>query len=325
MFTCALTLSLPGSLYATDAGASFLNIGVGSRSVGMGGAYSAIGNDIAVMHWNPAGLVNAVRSEEPGARSKGIFSAMHNQWIADMSYDFMGYARQLGARSQERGGVIGASIVMLSQGNMEGRDENRQVTQEFGANDAAMTLSFASTSKVPGARSQGVNLSYGINLKIIRQQIESAQAIGLAMDMGLLYRFSALPFSAAFSVQNLGPQMKFLSEGYDLPLSVTLGAGYVISGLTLALDIKQRIYEGKTSISIGTEYLLSQSFALRTGYLLAAARSRDSAPAVTNGVTNSQGLGGGFGVKLFGAGIDYSFTPFGDLGITHNMTFNFEF
>ena len=36
--------------------ASFLEVGIGARSMGMGGAYVAVAQDAIAMYWNPAGL-----------------------------------------------------------------------------------------------------------------------------------------------------------------------------------------------------------------------------------------------------------------------------
>src|SRR5438045_3246800 len=45
-----------------SSGAVFEKIGVGARAAGMGGAYSALADDISALYWNPAGI----------ARLKGI-------------------------------------------------------------------------------------------------------------------------------------------------------------------------------------------------------------------------------------------------------------
>ena len=46
--------------YAVDkigtTAAKFLHMNVGSRAVGMGGAFTSIANDASAMYWNPAGL-----------------------------------------------------------------------------------------------------------------------------------------------------------------------------------------------------------------------------------------------------------------------------
>src|SRR4051794_22299869 len=52
--TAALLL-LP-FLAAAQESASFLKIGVGARALGMGGAFTAIADDVTAMSWNPGGL-----------------------------------------------------------------------------------------------------------------------------------------------------------------------------------------------------------------------------------------------------------------------------
>ena len=40
------------------AGAQFLKIGPGARVDSLGGAFSAIANDVTTIYWNPAGLIH---------------------------------------------------------------------------------------------------------------------------------------------------------------------------------------------------------------------------------------------------------------------------
>ncbi|MBN2416893.1 hypothetical protein JXO52_13680 [bacterium] len=50
-----LLLLLPLSLHAGDHTRSFLNIGVGARTLAMGGAFSPLSTDGTAFYWNPAG------------------------------------------------------------------------------------------------------------------------------------------------------------------------------------------------------------------------------------------------------------------------------
>src|SRR5258708_2353878 len=43
--------------------ASFLNVGVGARGLGMGGAYTALADDANAVYWNPAGLAQVEKRE----------------------------------------------------------------------------------------------------------------------------------------------------------------------------------------------------------------------------------------------------------------------
>ena len=85
--------------------ASFLKIGVGARSVAMGGAYTAVANDVSSIYWNPAGLASM-------GGSQAIFN--HVNWIADVQYDVAAAALQV-----EGFGTIGASFASMNVGEMD--------------------------------------------------------------------------------------------------------------------------------------------------------------------------------------------------------------
>ncbi|MBN1384590.1 MAG: hypothetical protein JW983_06920, partial [Elusimicrobia bacterium] len=111
----------------------------------------------------------------------------------------------------------------------------------------------------------------------------------------------------------------FISEGYNLPLTATIGAGYNIkNAVTLALDIKRKIYDQKTEISFGTEYSPISMLDLRLGYL-------KSFNVQSSGFRDLKGLGGGLGVRILNFSTDYAFVPYGDLGNTHRLSFSVKF
>ena len=166
------------------------------------------------------------------------------------------------------------------------------------------------------SKSINEKLKLGTNLKIIQQKIETEHATGVAIDVGTLYNTSIKNLTLGFSFQNLGPKMTFISEGYNLPLTATLGAGYNIkNAIMVALDIKQKIYDQKTEISFGTEYTPITPLALRVGYLKSLDPSR-----VT--LHDFKGFGGGLGMRILNFSTDYAFVPYGDLGNTHRLSFS---
>ena len=55
--------------------AGFLNIDIGARAIGMGGAYVAVSDDIMSMYWNVAGI-----SRIDGAEA----TFTYNKWLADI-------------------------------------------------------------------------------------------------------------------------------------------------------------------------------------------------------------------------------------------------
>ncbi|OGS17577.1 MAG: hypothetical protein A3J83_04375 [Elusimicrobia bacterium RIFOXYA2_FULL_40_6] len=284
---------------AANTGADFLKIGVGARSAGLGNAFTAIANDATAINWNAGGLSQVKQKE---------VVAMHSQWIADTNLDYIGFGVPV------RNAVIGASLVCLSQSGLEGRDANGAQTDDFGASDLAVTFSYSRQVKLNANK-----VGLGINMKMLRQQIASDQAYGVAFDMGALYYTKSMPLSFGLSLQNIGTQMKFIDEAYNLPLSVTAGVGYNVGYVTIGLDVKQELYENKTTISMGTEFTPINTLAIRAGYLMNQAISTGNTADTLNG------LGAGLGINLLGMKTDYSFVPYGALGNTHKISFSSKF
>src|SRR3989339_1525757 len=245
----ALPFYLVTFLSASNTGASFLSIGTSARAISMGGAYVGVANDISAINYNPAGLAQLKESQIMG---------QHTEWISDIKHDFLAFTRPT------LNGTMGLSVIYLSQDSIEGRDENRQRTGSFNAYDVATTLSYStvilSETKNP--------VSIGTNIKIIQQKIESESATGVAVDIGTQYDTSINNLKLGLSFQNIGPKMTFIQEGYNLPLTATIGLGYTLKrAITLAFDVKRRVYDNKTEILLGTEVTPISLLALRLGYL----------------------------------------------------------
>src|SRR3989339_1149660 len=201
----ALPFYLVTFLSASNTGASFLSIGTSARAISMGGAYVGVANDISAINYNPAGLAQLKESQIMGQLT---------EWISDIKHDFLAFTRPT------LNGTMGLSVVYLSQGSIEGRDENRQRTGSFNAYDVATTVSYS--------RSMNNGVSLGTNLKIIQQKIEAESATGVAVDIGTQYDTQIKNLKLGLSFQNLGPKMTFIQEGYNLPLTATIGLGYTL-------------------------------------------------------------------------------------------------
>ncbi|MCB0296475.1 MAG: UPF0164 family protein, partial [Calditrichaeota bacterium] len=69
--------------------AQFLKIGAGARPIGMGGAYTALANDILSIYWNPAGLSRVIGNGEAAFN--------HAEWLAETNYDFAAFSMNVGS------------------------------------------------------------------------------------------------------------------------------------------------------------------------------------------------------------------------------------
>jgi hypothetical protein len=288
----AMTLLAPLPASAQDS-AAFLKLGVGARAMGMGGAYTAVADDVNAVYWNPAGLS---RLTQPAA------GATHADLFANTRYDFLAYAQPT------RYGAFAAAAGYLSQAAIPGRDNAGTPAGNYNASDAAVYLAYA--HRVPSI--SGLGLGGGI--KYIRSTIADASAQSWAFDLGACYapRGSAGSGGPAFAlaVTNLGPGMKFLDQNSPLPLTIAWGGAYRLPfDMLLALDYKYRPHDHPGEVGIGAEYQLNPNFAVRAGY--------DSKTAKSDGKGGFAALSGftaGFGINIHSYSLDYSIAPMGELG-----------
>lgn len=310
--------------------AAFLEIGVGARAMAMGGAYVAVANDPTALYYNPAGIVwmDNIQVE-----------FMHNKWLVDTNYDFIGATLPLPLFKTS----IGASLIMLNYGEQPVRTaENPEGTGEiYGARDYAVSLStaIAFTS----------NFSFGITGKYINQKIWNETGGAFALDLGIFYSTPVEGLRLGMSMSNFGGELRlqgrdldttkdpdeqnlnvdrvpaaYSTDGYPLPLLFRAGISYGMNwgpfgSVTLATDLNHPSNTTE-SINMGVEYGYAGIFFLRAGY---ENLFEDDA---VNGLT----LGGGIdyyepGKSRIGFRVDYAYSDWGILESAHRFSIGIIF
>lgn len=121
----------------------FLNIGVGSRALGMANSIIASTNDVTAGYWNPSALLLQKNNIEVGL--------MHAEYFAGIAkYDYLGVSKIIDSNS-----VGAVSILRFGIGNIPNTldlvDPNGNVDYSrisyFGATDLAFLFSYA--RKIP--------------------------------------------------------------------------------------------------------------------------------------------------------------------------------
>ena len=315
------------SKVATTA-ASFLEIGVGSRAIGMGGAFVAVADDATALYWNSAGIARLKKSEM-------VF--IHTKWIADINYNYLGSAFPLG-----NAGVIGISITSLSTDEMLVRtvDMPEGTGEKFGVGDLAFGVAFA--------RNLTDRFSIGVNTKYIQQKIWNMSATGFAMDIGTLFTTQFNGMKIGMSVSNFGGKMQMLGKdtfvNYDLapsqdgsndripanlktdkfPLPIVFRVGLAmdilggdLNKMTIAMDAAHP-NDNTEYMNLGIEYSFDDFLFLRGGYknlfLL------DSEENFTLGAGLIYNIGRDVLIKF-----DYSYQEFGRFANTQSFSLAFEF
>ena len=291
IFTLALWISwAPGSAcFAASPGAAaapFLKIGQGARPAGMGEAFVGLANDVNAAYWNPAGLTQIGHHEE---------TFMHNVWFESMSSEYLALAHRLNGRK-----VIGGSLTYLSSIGFDKTDKNGNLVGSYNNNDLAAAFSYAQRIKTKA--------SLGASVKLVKEKIEDESAMALALDLGALYQVGKFQFGGV--IQNAGTKIQFKNESQSLPLTIRAGAAYLFrKPLILAMDM-QMPSDGKPGFNLGCEYIYRSMVVGRLGYKMTG----------SNDLGGQSGISIGIGFQSSQWGMDYAWSPYGLLGVTHRLS-----
>ncbi|OPX31249.1 MAG: hypothetical protein B1H40_04310 [Candidatus Latescibacteria bacterium 4484_181] len=304
------------------AGAQWLKIGVGARSVAMGSAGTVVAKDATGLYWNPATVA--------ALKQKNI-SLCHIDWIADISYDFMAMTLPL-----DHASTLGFSLGVLSMGKMDVTtvDEPDGTGDTFGA----------------GAFSAGVSYSRyltdrflaGMTVKYVREHIWDLHSSAVAVDVGTLYWTGFRSLRFGMSLSNFGTDLQFhgsqldyaadvdnniyttdvdteiKSTAYPLPLIMRFGLAYDLScgpagRVTLATDAILSSDQKEQAVG-GVEYAYNDFIYARAGYKL---RSDEA------GLTAGIGLKVPLGLSILN--IDYAWADMGRLSNAHRLSAGIRF
>lgn len=315
---------------AGTSAAPFLNIPVGARAVGMGGAYVSVVNDATALYWNASGIAALQKREV-------VF--IHSKWLAETSFDFAAVILPLG-----RYGTIGLSITSLSMDDMKVRTEDKPegTGEYFSAGDITAGLSYA--YKLTD------RFAIGFTGKYIQQTIWHMKASAMAVDMGTTFRtdlFNGMIIGA--SISNFGTSMRLAGrdtrqfnrvdetiqgsneripmniemDSWDLPLFLQIGVSTNAfktdeARCTVALDAIHP-NNNHESLNAGIELAYKERFLLRSGYRALFLKEAEG------------GLSYGFGMKTdmlpnrSFVKFDYAFLDMGRLEEVHLFSISVGF
>ena len=168
MVACLLFLPAVLLARADDGGhaGAFLKLGAGARGPGMGGAFTAIANDISSCYWNPAGLAQLGRVQLMGAYSTA-------------SLDRSNYYTALAFPGNVLG-TIGIGWLNLSIDQIDGRDVAGNATAPFSNSENAFFFSFGTFIHK--------SLAIGGSFKYLNHSLAEHQSMGVSGDLGILVK-----------------------------------------------------------------------------------------------------------------------------------------
>ena len=279
-----------------DYAGEFLELGVGARSLALGGAAAAITNDATAGYWNPAAL-DVLKYPSVTAMHESLFDGT-------VQYNYAALAFPIDARHTAAISVfnIGVNDILDTRNALVDLDNTGQLTPNnyldytkvttFGNYDWVAILSFAGEIGGTGGvlwptTAAGQSLSWGVNAKLIYRRLDpQTTGTGLGFDFAARYHLSDNLTLAAVG-QDLTTTLLSYSDGTKELVSPTikLGGAYIynitsdgVHKILATSDIDLRfenrgdgsaqVYVGPASADFheGIEYQFKDLFSIRAGY-----------------------------------------------------------
>lgn len=289
----------------------FLQISPISRAVGLGGAYTAIGDDIGAIYYNPGGLAGMLTSE---------MNITYQSLYQGINYEFIAFGYPLGESLPNIGGTLALSVGLLQPGSLPRTDDTGVTvngTATFTSADQIFSLAYA--------HAIGPYVQLGVCVNYIYQQIDSSYDSLYDVNAGIVVLPPFDGMRVGLSLKNLGAQ----EAGFDLPFTLNGGLSYrryeLFSeqddgAITAEVAFPIEPIENPVGVKVGLEYdykWYGNRVTLRGGY--------EFLDTALDGVGLALGAGYGFdcgGASLF---LDYAFAPEDIFGSAHRVSLTTKF
>jgi len=277
----ALTLTSAPALAGSPerlgtSGADEMRIGVGVRSLGMGGADLGNISGVEALFYNPGGLAMGT------APTEVMFS--YSRLIADMDLNYVALTQKMG-----NVGTLGISVKALSVGDIERTTESAPdgTGEIFSPTFAVIGLSYG--------RELTDRVAFGGTIAYLNEDILQENARGFSLDFGFQYDTDYRGLRFGLAMKNVGPAPEFTgtdlerlqqvsgddpnaakralsssSAGFELPTYFQFGLSYPAVHMPQGTLTLHGLYSSNSFMvdegRLGAEYLYRKDYALRAGY-----------------------------------------------------------
>ncbi len=300
-----------------QSGMQFLSVSSDARASGLGRSVTTLDMQSGALFFNPAGMANQTAFFD--------ISISHNKWIADINHNAITLSL---SPSNGRYGVFGLSFLSVDYGEIQG---TMRLDNESGYIKTEILKPTAYSIGIGYARSLTNKFSIGGQVKLVHQNMgqsvvsisdssiskKNNQLNPVAFDFGTIFRTGFKSLKFGMFVRNFSPEVKYVSESFQLPLEFSIGfsmdAMDFIDGndkhrLIVSFDaVHYRSHPEQ--MNIGMEYSFRNIVQLRFGY-----RSGN----------DENNVNFGLGLQYTGFALDYAYTPFGVFNDVQRFTVRFS-
>ncbi len=275
-------------------GLSFLELGFGARNSAMADLGTVTSSGASAQAYNPAILAFNTQPQV-------LFN--HNTLLFDVSNQIMG------ANFNLFGIPFGAIVQTTSINDIEIRLNPGEPIARFNAHYFMAGIS--SGLPITG------NLSAGLTVKYIYEELFTDNSNGAAVDLGLYYKDIVDGLNLGIAYRHLGTMNDLKSEATPLPENLRLGASYsfsapaLYSDINVAVGILKYTSASNAHLQAAGEIVIKKFLSLRAGYISGF---------------DSKSLTAGAGIRWGNFNFDYSIIPYKyDLGNSNIVSISFDF
>ncbi len=316
----------------TKYAASFLELGVGARALGMGGAQVALSDDATGFYWNPAGLA-LLPNFQAASMYANLFNTLETQSYGSVAMPIFGGASlslawiRLSVTDIPRYEFEDNQAVNAYQ-RIHGLAEplDGEPSDYFGSYEDAYIITFA--KYMPFNLDLGwqyfevpVHFGTGLNLKMLRQNLDDKSGSGIGLDFGMILRISLNniftesyygDLTFGLNVQDIAnttitwdtdsKHKDRVDRNFKYGFSYVQPLQFLKGQLAFSFDINSKF---KGSTHLGLEYLYHSTLAIRVG-------------------SNAGYFTTGAGIYIWKFHFDYAYQSH-DLGNSHRVSILFGF
>ncbi|MBI4722860.1 MAG: PorV/PorQ family protein [Candidatus Stahlbacteria bacterium] len=238
---CLLSSVFCSLSYAGWYGAELLSLGIGSRALSLGSAYTSIADDGFAGCWNPAGVI----------KNKNAWVAAMSAYLPELNkYNFIG----IGYPVKRMGFSLGIASLAIDS------------IPEFPDTLVPMPIGFFEDMELVGflscAYKYNKNIEVGATIKHINCNLYNTQAIGWGMDIGICYHKENILLGLV--IKDIGgTRIKWETRNSDFrQMNFLLGTAIDYKDFILSCDMG---YEYKLLYRLGIEYSIMDLLFLRAG------------------------------------------------------------
>jgi|SaaInl7_200m_RNA_FD_contig_21_1959820_length_1277_multi_26_in_0_out_0_1 hypothetical protein len=230
---------------------SFLKVGQSPRSVGMGEAFAAMPGNIDAIFHNPGGL---------GFLQGKHYTFSYTKWLVDSKFMTGAIAARLGSN------VFGLSVITAKPQDVEETTiyESLGTGRNISASEMAIGLTFA--------RQMTDKVSWGIQGKMIREDLMLTTATSYQLDVGISAYTGYKSLRMAASARNVGGEVTVEVRPFNPPIYFNFGAAAEVYGsqddptyLTVSTETLFATDYGQRW-NFGGEFWVNNAIAFRGGY-----------------------------------------------------------